>query len=103
MKVKEPLYSLLGLGLCASPGPEPIFPILLDLPGILIESQRTSLFSSRPRPMCFTRARAHRTTGSLESEETNNICDDNEDAENLCLQEDLKVLKVKGMENFKFY
>ena len=53
--------------------------------------------------MCCTRVRAHRPTGSLESEETNNINDDNEDAENLCLQEDLKVLKVQGVENFKLY
>ena len=66
-------------------------PDFLDLPGILVESQRTSSFSSRPRPMCCTRARSHRPTGSLESEEANNISDDNEDAENLCLQEDLKV------------
>ena len=28
---------------------------------------------------------------------------DNEDAEILCLEEDLKVLKVQGMENFKCY
>ena len=40
-------------------------------------------------------------TGSLESEETDNISDDNEDAENLCLQEDLNVLNVQGVENFK--
>ena len=42
-------------------------------------------------------------TGNLESEENNNISDDNEYANNLCLQEDLKVLKVQGVENFKFY
>ena len=53
--------------------------------------------------MCYSRVGAHRPTGSLESEETNNISDDNEDAENLCLQEDLKVLNVQGVENFKFY
>ena len=45
-------------------------------------------------------ARAHRPTGSLESEETNNISDDNEDVEILCLQEDLKVLKFQRVENF---
>ena len=28
---------------------------------------------------------------------------DNEDAEILCLQEDLKVLKVQGVDNFKCY
>ena len=77
--------------------------MFLDLPGTLIENQMTSSFSSRPKTMCYTRARAHKPTGSLESEETNNISDDNEDAENLCLQEDLKVLKVQGVENFKFY
>ena len=75
----------------------------LDLLGILSESQGTSSFSSRPRPMCCTRPRAHRPTGILESEETNNIGDDNEDAEDICLQEDLKVMKVQGLENFKFY
>ena len=49
--------------------------------------------------MCCTRARANRPTGSLESEETTNISDDNKDAEDLCLQEDLKVMKVQGVEN----
>ena len=53
--------------------------------------------------MCCTRARSHRPTGTLESGEINNISDDNEDAENVCLQEDLKVLKIQGVENFKFY
>ena len=38
-----------------------------------------------------------------QSGETDNISDDNEDAENLCLREDLKVLNVQGVENFKFY
>ena len=57
---------------------------------------------SMPRPMCCTRARAHRNTGGLESEETNDISDDTEDAENLCLQEDLKAPK-EGVDNFKFY
>ena len=52
--------------------------------------------------MCLTRARAHRSTGSLESAETNNISDDNEDAEDLCLLEDLKALK-EGVGNFTFY
>ena len=54
--------------------------------------------------MCCTRARAraHRSAGSLESEKTNNTSDDNEDAEGLCLQPDLKALK-EGVENFKFY
>ena len=28
---------------------------------------------------------------------------DNEDAEILCLEEDLKVLKVQGVENFRCY
>ena len=67
MKIKEPLYSLLGLGLFVAPGPEP--------------------------------------TGSLEVWRGKRlvICDDNEDAENRCLQEDLKVLKVQGVENFKFH
>ena len=51
--------------------------------------------------MCCTKARAHRPTASLESEDTNSISDDNEDAEDLCLQEDLKALK-EGVENFKF-
>ena len=51
--------------------------------------------------MCCTRARSHRPTGSPESEETNNISDDSEDAEDLCLQEDIKALK-EGVENFKF-
>ena len=45
----------------------------------------------------------HRTTGSLESGETDNVSDDNEDAENLCLQVGPKVMKVQGVENFKFY
>ena len=52
--------------------------------------------------MCCTRARAHRPTGSLESKETNNISDDNEDAEDLCLLEDLEALK-EGVQNFKSY
>ena len=52
--------------------------------------------------MCCTRARAPSPTGSLESEEADNISDDNEDAEDLCLLEDLKALK-EGVENFKFY
>ena len=52
--------------------------------------------------MCCTRARAHRPTGSLESEETNDTSDDNEDAEDLCLQEDLSTL-MEGAENFNFY
>ena len=51
----------------------------------------------------LTRARAHRPTGSLKSEETDNISDDNEDAEDVCLQEDLKVPKVQGSDTFKFY
>ena len=34
--------------------------------------------------------------------ETNNISDDNEDAENLCLQEDRKVLKVQGVRILSF-
>ena len=77
-------------------------PDLSDLPCIFIQSQRTSSFSSGPRFMCCTRARVHRPTGSLESEETNDISDDDQDAEDLCLQEDLKALKER-VENFKFY
>ena len=45
--------------------------------------------------MRCTRARTHRPTGSLENEETNNVSDDNEGDENLCLQEDLKALKAQ--------
>ena len=74
----------------------------VDLSGTLIKSQRTPLFSSRPRPMCRTRARAHRPTGSLESEEAHDISDDNDDTEDLCPQEHLKALK-EGVETFKFY
>ena len=77
-------------------------PDFLDLPGILIQSQRTYSFSSGPRLMCCIRARAHRPTCSLKGEETNDTSDDNEDAEDLCLQEDLKAPK-EGVENFKFY
>ena len=50
--------------------------------------------------MCCTRARVHKPTASLESEESNDISDDNEDAEYLCLQEDTKALKVQGVEDF---
>ena len=75
------------------------FQDFLDLMGILTEMLRTSSFPSRPRPMCCVRVGAHRPTGSLESEETNDISDDNEDAEGLCLQEDLKALIVQGVEN----
>ena len=73
----------------------------LDLPCILIRSRRTSSFSSRPRPRLCTRARDQRSTGSLENEEDNNISDDSEDVEDVCIQEDLKALK-EGVENLKF-
>ena len=52
--------------------------------------------------MCCTRARAHRPTGCLEREGTNNISDDNDDAKDLCPQEGPEGFKER-VENFKFY
>ena len=83
---------------------QPLFlPDSLDFPCILLQSQGTSSFSSRPRSICCTRARAHRPTGSLESNETTNMSNDDKNAEELCLQEDPKALKERVVENFNFY
>ena len=62
----------------------------------LIESQKTFPFSSRPWPMYYV----------LYCQSPQAVCrvktlivyvNDNDDAEILCLQEDLKVLKVQGV------
>ena len=65
-------------------GATAIFARFVRLTMYFNSKSKISSFSSRPRHLFDTRARVHRPTGSLGSEETNNISDDTEDAKDLC-------------------